>query len=228
MKSILCYGDSNTYGQIPLWKDPEAWEHHRYDENTRWPMVAQRILGNGYRIIEEGLCGRSTVYDMIKQPFCRYCNGLLYLPGILMTHAPLDLVVIMLGTNDLHSVAPPDEKTLGHGIERLVDEVRSLPECGRGVSVPPILLIAPPHFRKALGRTEVYEEFRGERGVLLSRLFAPVYKEIADRKGCFFLDAALYAEPSDADGLHLEAESHIALGKAAAEAIAAVFQEVII
>ena len=68
-KSVLCFGDSNTWGYV----DP-------------------------YHVIEEGLNGRTTVFD---EPFRDGRNARTTLLAVLETHAPLDLLIIMLGTNDL-------------------------------------------------------------------------------------------------------------------------------
>lgn len=57
MKEILCFGDSNTYGLIPGTKN-------RYGRDTRWTgLIEQQLYGKGCRIIEEGLCGRTTVFE---------------------------------------------------------------------------------------------------------------------------------------------------------------------
>ena len=90
-KTILCYGDSNTWGYDPV-------NACRYDRNIRWPGVLQKELGQAYYVKEEGLCGRTTVWD---DPVEGHKNGLKQLTPILHSHCPLDLVVIMLGTNDL-------------------------------------------------------------------------------------------------------------------------------
>ena len=113
MKNILCYGDSNTWGYIPGGKG-------RYEYAVRWTGAAQRLLGDGYRIIEEGLNGRTTVFD---SPFDgSVLNGKSHLMCCLMSHAPLDAVVIMLGTNDLmpHGLGsePRLHNAFAHGNER--------------------------------------------------------------------------------------------------------------
>jgi lysophospholipase L1-like esterase len=206
-KRILLYGDSNTYGTLPLWK-ASPYIYNRYDKDDRWPEILARKLGDGYKILEDGQPGRTTIYNDGTEPFARYCNGIDHLANSLMTNLPLDLVVIMLGTNDLHCLTPPTEETLGIGIERLIDEVRSFPECGYRNIAPPILVVAPPHFKKPKGRIEVFPKFHGEDGIRLSKLFGPVYQEVAKRKGCYFLDSSEYAEPHEADGVHFTKESH--------------------
>jgi len=206
-KRILLYGDSNTYGTLPLWK-ASPYIYNRYDKEDRWTEILSGLLGSGYRILEDGQPGRTTIYQDGTEPFSKYCVGIDHLANSLMTNLPLDLVVIMLGTNDLHSLTPPTEETLGVGIERLIDEVRAFPECGYGNVAPPILVVSPTYIREPKGRLEVFPKFHGEEGVRLSKLFAPVYKEVALRKGCYFLNAADYAEPDEADGVHFTKDSH--------------------
>ncbi|MCI9036249.1 MAG: SGNH/GDSL hydrolase family protein [Oscillospiraceae bacterium] len=220
-KEILCYGDSNTWGCIPRWKDLGV-PSERYDQDTRWTGRLSALLGDGYHIIEEGLGGRTSIYDF---PGESWRNGLPYFQPCLLSHRPLDLVVIMLGTNDLHACLHPSAERLGDGIRTLVDVVRATPKCGRDNTPPPILVIAPAHIKEAQGRKEVYPKLGGEKGEALSRQFAAVYRQAAEDLGCHFLDAARYAQPSDADGLHWMPESHRLLADALAQAIPAIFAE---
>ena len=220
-KEILCYGDSNTWGCIPRWKDLGV-PSERYDQDTRWTGRLSALLGDGYHIIEEGLGGRTSIYDF---PGESWRNGLPYFQPCLLSHRPLVLVVIMLGTNDLHACLHPSAERLGDGIRTLVDVVRATPKCGRDNTPPPILVIAPAHIKEAQGRKEVYPKLGGEKGEALSRQFAAVYRQAAEDLGCHFLDAARYAQPSDADGLHWMPESHRLLADALAQAIPAIFAE---
>ena len=132
-KEILCYGDSNTWGCIPRWKDLGV-PSERYDQDTRWTGRLSALLGDGYHIIEEGLGGRTSIYDF---PGESWRNGLPYFQPCLLSHRPLDLVVIMLGTNALHACFPPSAQRLGDGIRTLVDVVRATPKCGRDNTPPP-------------------------------------------------------------------------------------------
>lgn len=220
-KKILCFGDSNTWGSIPRWKDLGV-PSERYDRETRWPGRLASLLGEDYEVIEEGLGGRTTIYDF---PGENWRNGLPYLEPCLRSHRPLDLVIILLGSNDLHVCLHPTEEHLGDGIRTLVQVVQSLPKCGRNVKVPPILLLSPSHIKEAVpqGRLEVYDFFNREQGTYLSQQFAPVYRQIAEELGCYFLDTALYAQPSDADGLHWMPESHLRVAEAVAEKVREIF-----
>jgi len=222
-KRILCFGDSNTWGVIPRWYDTTV-PSDRYDENTRWPRVMAKLLGEEYHIIEEGLGNRTTIYDFPNDPGK---NGKAYLLPCIQTKRPLDLVIIMLGTNDLHLPEPLKEEDLGKGIRELIELVQENPDCGKGFQTAKILVIAPIEVWPSdpNGRTSVYPRFHSEWATYLSRLFPKVYKEIADEYGCSFLNAALYAVPSPGDGVHMLPEGHIALGKAVAEKVAEIFAE---
>lgn len=214
---ILCFGDSNTWGTIPRWEESEL-PSERYDENTRWTRVAAKLLGPDYHLIEEGLGGRTSIYSLPGEP--ERC-GLPYLLPCILSHRPLDLVVLMLGTNDLRRKPQPDLEHLGDGVRQLIGVIQSTPKCGRGFRPPQILLAAPTAIRPAdpRGRVGVYEKFSGEAGRRLSLAFPQVYRQVAEELGCHFLNAADYACASAADGVHFTAESHVALGGAMAEAI---------
>ncbi len=216
-KEVLCYGDSNTWGCIPRWEESDL-PSERYDAHTRWPRAAAELLGPDYHIIEEGLGGRTTIYDRPDEPGR---NGEAYLLPCLLSHRPLDLVVLMLGTNDLHRGIQPDRTRLGDGIRRLVGMVQSTPKCGRGNRPPRVLLLAPIPICPSApdGRTLVYDKFLGDQGRALSLAFPKVYCQIAGETGCWFLNAADYAQASPADGIHFTLESHPRLGRGVAQAI---------
>ena len=130
MKQILCFGDSNTYGLIPGTKD-------RYDWDTRWSgRIGQRLWEDGCRIVEEGLCGRTTVFD---DPLRDGRRGTELLSVILETHKPVDVVVLMLGTNDCKAAYETTPEKIGVGIERLLDQI------WREREDLPVLLISPIH-----------------------------------------------------------------------------------
>ena len=213
-KNILCFGDSNTWGCIPRWAESTV-PSERYDESIRWPMVLQKDLGPEYKIIEEGLGGRTTIYP---PPAAPWKCGEPYLVPCLFTHRPLDLVIMMLGTNDLQKVHQPPLEKLGDGIRRLVALIRENPNCGRGQAAPRILLLAPTYIQPSSpeGRVLVYPKFNGDVGRRLSLAFPEVYGAIARELGCDFLDASQYAQPSVADGVHFTPEAHMQLGHAVA------------
>ena len=131
-KRILCYGDSNTYGYTP--------SGGRYDEDTRWPMRLQTLLGDDYAVVEEGFSGRTCVYDDPVEG--GYKSGLTYLPPCLMTHNPLDAVIIMLGTNDTKQRFGMTPLTIGESMMQLIRTARlyAMNEAGK----PPRIIIVSP------------------------------------------------------------------------------------
>ena len=214
-KEILCFGDSNTWGSIPRWERLDT-PSERYAPEERWTGRMAEQLGDGYHVIEEGLGGRTTVYDYPGEP---WRNGLPYLQPCLLSHRPLDLVVILLGTNDLYACLRPSPDRLGDGIRTLVQVVRATPKCGRNNMPPPVLIAAPAHIKEGQGRGELYPLLGGEQGETLSHQFAAVYRRAADELKCHYLDASLYAQPSDADGLHWLPDSHQRFGDAMARTV---------
>lgn len=177
-------------------------------------------MGENFHIIEEGLGGRTSIYDRPDEP---WLNGLPYFKPCLLSHRPLDLVIIMLGTNDLLAFIQPDRDQLDQGIRTLIDVVQNTPKCGRNSASPPVLILAPAHIKKGQGRTELYPLFNGYQGEFLSHEFARTYRQAAEEMGCWYMDASLYAYPSDADGLHWDENSHRRLADAVTEKIREIF-----
>jgi lysophospholipase L1-like esterase len=205
MKVILCYGDSNTHGRDPM-------TGGRFERNVRWPGVLRSTIGDGYQVIEEGLNGRTTVWDDPVRGHQKR-NGSKYLLPCLESHAPIDLLIMMLGTNDLKarfSVTPYD---VGQSMGALI-EIARRSGAGRDGGALKILIMAPP----PLGRlTEYAETFSG--GVEKSGHLARHYSEIARQNGCEFLDAGSIIRVSALDGLHFDPDAHAALGKKVAETV---------
>ena len=206
MKTILCYGDSNTWGF-----DPATGQ--RYHRATRWPGVLQASLGSEYEVIAEGMCGRTTVFD---DPVVEGRNGRTYLSPCLASHKPIDLVVIMLGTNDLKYMFGVGAFEVASGAGALVDIVRRS-EAGPDGGSPGVLLVCPAPIA-SLETSQYKEGFREAREK--SRQLAPHFEAIAAEKGCGFLDAGTVIESSPIDGIHLEAAAHRALGQAVSDWIA--------
>lgn len=206
MKTILCFGDSNTFGSDP----DRILPRHPYD--VRWPGRLQKLLGDEYYVIEEGMGGRTTVWDDPLEP--NRC-GLEFLPVALQTHKPLDLVILSLGTNDCKSHFHASARVIGQGMNRLVETVQKF-RYGEGVEVPKILIISPIHMGKDIANS-VFASFDEESGEKAKQI-GPVYKQIADQNGCAFLDAALVAEPGS-DQLHMDGESHRRLAEAVEKAV---------
>ena len=204
MKTILCYGDSNTWGY-------DARSLGRFPMDVRWPGVLRIRLGPEYWVIEEGLNGRTTVWDDPVEG--EWKNGLRYLTPCLESHAPIDLVVMMLGTNDLKarfSVPPSD---IAGGVERLVRTVK-LCSFGPDDHAPQLLLLAPPPVGRLTGFGEMFLGAREK-----SQNLGAHYQQIAKLHGCHFLDTSQVIQSWDVDGIHLSPEDHQKLGDAVAEII---------
>lgn len=203
MRQILCFGDSNTYGLIPGTKN-------RYDWETRWTGILDRKLKDkGYRVVEEGLCGRTTVFE---DPLRNGRRGTAMLPTILETHDPVELVILMLGTNDCKTVYGASPQVIGKGIEILIQQIRKeIPEAK-------ILLVSPIHLGDKVWEDGYDPEFN-ETSVKTSRKLPKIYKEIADREHLSYLAASRYAVPSEADREHLDHEGHRKLATALLEKV---------
>ncbi len=204
MYVVLCYGDSNTYGRDAVTKG-------RLERNVRWPGILQQLLGEDFYVIEEGLNGRTTVWDdPVRGQNKR--NGSLYLLPCLESHSPIDLVILMLGTNDCKArfcVTPYD---VGQSLGYLVEIIQKS-GCGRN-GPPKILILAPPPLGKL---TEYAETFSG--GVEKSRELAKHYKSIAQQYGCAFFDTSTVIQSSRLDGLHIDPEDHEKLAEKLTEQV---------
>lgn len=201
MKTVLCYGDSNTWGA-----DPESGE--RFGPEVRWPGVLARELGDGFCVIEEGLNGRTTVRDDPIEG--AHKNGRTYLRACLESHQPLDGVTVMLGTNDLKGRFAASASDIAQGAATLADEIlRS--GCGPAGGAPAVVLISPPPVGKLTDMAEMFEGAEGKSG-----RFAGHYQRFAEQYGCEFLDAGAFISSSDLDGIHLEKDEHRKLGETVA------------
>ncbi|QND52828.1 SGNH/GDSL hydrolase family protein [Phyllobacterium sp. 628] len=203
MKTVLCYGDSLTWG----YKPDGSGRHALAD---RWPQVLQAELGNGVHVVADGLNGRTTAFDDHLSGFER--NASKTLTTALGTHFPLDLVIIMLGTNDMKTFICGNALGTKRGMQRLIEIVRTAPY-QQSVTPPKILIMSPP----SLGETDG-PEFRlvFEQGIEQSRLLAAFYEDAAKQADCEFFDAGSVAKTSSVDGVHLDANNTRAIGKAVA------------
>ena len=198
MKNILCFGDSNTWGYEPLVAS-------RYPADVRWTGVLQNSLGDGFRVIEEGLNGRTNVTNEKERPIR---SGLDVLPILLESHPPLDLVVIMLGTNDLKHDFDLSAEQIADGARQVC---RSVIDCEYLVDDPPeILLISPTHVELVT----VEEQDLFIDAIDKSRELAEHYQAVAEDLGIHFLDASKIVVKTDRDGVHWDADQHKAFGEA--------------
>ncbi len=213
MTTVLLFGDSNTYGTVPMRDLSDA---RRHPAEVRWPGVLRAALGAGWTVIDEGLPGRTTVHDDPIEGADR--NGLRMLPALMESHRPLDAVVIMLGTNDLKMrfSLPPQDIALG--LARLVEAVRASRLAAH--PDPKILLVAPPPIRAVGCLTEM---FTG--GHEKSRRLAPAIAAMAAMLRTDFLDAGTVAEMSPVEGIHMEVGAHRALGLAVADRLLGLFPD---
>jgi len=200
VKTVLCFGDSITWGF-----DPEGSGRHAFED--RWPSVLASALGEGVTVIAEGLNGRTTGYDDHLADCDR--NGVKNLPTLLHTHQPLDLVVIMLGTNDMKPAIAGTAFAARAGIQRLVGLIRHH-EYSFDYDAPDILIVSPPPLCETAD--PVFSAmFRG--AIEESSMLASLYRDLADDLGCGFFDAGSVARTSPIDGVHLNAEGTRAIGR---------------
>lgn len=213
MKRVLCFGDSNTWGFNPS-------NGERYPEGVRWTSIVQQLLGDEYRVIEEGLNGRTSGYD---DPLNEHLNGKKQLPALLVSHKPLDLVVICLGTNDLKFVdAWYSAQSNGKLVQMVQCADMIYPGRSKIFAKPPkVLLISPILIGEGILVREAYSTVKAR--ALESFKFASEFKAVAIAYGVEFLNAADYAVPSLVDFVHMEADSHQALGNAVADKIKGMF-----
>ena len=196
-RTVLCFGDSNTWG-----RDPHSAA--RLPEASRWPDVLAAELGGSFRVIAEGLNGRTTVWeDPVEEHRC----GKAYLSPCLLTHHPLDLVILMLGTNDLKKRFSVSAFDIGRSIGLLLDMIRSS-GCGPDGGSPEILLMCPPPVERLSEFAEMFEGAR-EKSLKLPHY----YRLHAEQRGCRFFDTAEIIRSSDADGIHFEPEDQVRLGR---------------
>ncbi len=208
MKTVLCFGDSNTHGTPPA---PHLGASGRYDHSTRWPTLMAGHLGPDWHVIEEGHPGRTTVHDDPIEGAHR--NGLTVLPSLLESHKPVDVIIMMLGTNDLKgrfSVNPTD---IALSLERLIGVIRAF-ACGPDGSNPGILLVAPPPIIEAGCLADMFEG-----GAAKSRGLAASIAAAAARANVAFLDAGEHISVSPIDGIHYDQAAHTALAQVMARAV---------
>lgn len=202
-KSILCFGDSNTWGFDPA-------TTNRYRPEVRWPGVMQRELGEAFRVIEEGLNGRTTVWhDPLVPGRC----GREYLVPCLNSHRPLDYVILFLGTNDLKTCFSASVRDIAGGVGVLAKIVGGS-AAGPDGQNPIVLILGPPPLGRLTGYAEAFEG-----GAPKSLNLSASIREIASELNCEFLDTAELIRTSDIDGVHFEPAAHSVLGCAVARRI---------
>ncbi len=201
MKSILAFGDSLTWGV-------NTANDLRHEFENRWPNVLAAGLNNETRVYEEGMNGRTTVFPDPTNTADR--NGAVALPILLTTHQPLDLVIIMLGTNDIKYANRCTAFDASMGMERLIKLVKHH-DFSRGYATPQVLVVSPPALVKT--RDEWFNELWGH-AIAESKRFKIHYARVAAEQGVHFFDAGTVAVGDERDGGHLDAANTIAIGTA--------------
>ena len=219
MKRILCYGDSNTWGYDPAHNDVATGMPARYNEHTRWPGVMRDILGSDYFVWEAGLGGRTTVFD---DPLMPTRNGVKAFEMILQTCDPVDCIVFALGTNDTKDMFQASSLVIYRGMERLLNVCKATLMQSRSPNAK--IILSCPLKPVADGAGEFwygFSELSTEKGEQLRQR----YKLLAQQQNCFYIDFNDFAQPSSADGVHMEAVGHKCVGEAMAKLVRAVLKD---
>jgi lysophospholipase L1-like esterase len=210
-RTVLLFGDSNTHGTKPM---PDLAGAGRFDREERWAGRLAKLLPD-WEVITEGHPGRTAVHDDPVEGEHR--NGLRVLPALLESHKPIDVVVVMLGTNDLKPRFSVNAGDIAHSLERLVRMIRAS-DCGPNGTAPQVLLVAPPPILEVGCLAGMFEG-----GAAKSQRLAAEVEAAAKRVGVPFLDAGQVVKVSPIDGIHYDAEANPALAEAFAAAIRAHF-----
>jgi lysophospholipase L1-like esterase len=202
--TILCYGDSNTWGYIPT--NDRNSPAQRYSRKERWTGLLQNLLGENYYVVEEGLNSRTTNLDYQIPPDR---NGKTYLPPCLYSHAPIDLVILALGGNDLKKYFNRTAEQIRDGLRELIEIIQSSAYGNDMQSPPKILIISPPKM------LSIIEQFTDDDGIKIfegalkkAETLVTLYCELAKEKNCYFLDISKSITPSSIDGMHFDVSAH--------------------
>ncbi|MDL2327881.1 GDSL-type esterase/lipase family protein [Ruminococcaceae bacterium OttesenSCG-928-A11] len=202
MKTILCFGDSNTHGFRP-------GIGGRFDRTQRWPGALAHLLGDGFHVVEEGLSGRTTAFeDPVTEGLC----GLALITPLMASHAPVDTLVVMLGTNDTKARFGAEPTIIARGMQRLLEKALYT---GAWAGKPDILLVSPAPIDPGFDALD--DGDFGPGAIEKSMALAKAYAALAQTLGIRFFDAGTVVKASPVDGVHLSADSHRALAVALAE-----------
>ena len=205
---VLCFGDSLTWGYNPV-------DQTRFPEDVRWPGVLQDRLGDDYTVIEEGQTSRTI---NCNDPAEGEKNGLQYVIPCIESHAPFDLLIIMLGTNDLKQKFSLCSLNIMGEMRVFLEKVRSYIHFKLNDQVK-ILLIAPPHLGNNIENSWMGEVFDLHNGVRKSKELAHLYQMLAELHGIEFLDASEFVKVSDIDSVHMDEENQIKFGEVVSEVV---------
>ena len=200
---ILCFGDSLIWGYVPF-------KRIRIDDDKRWTGALQNLLGEDYKVIEEGQNGRTIATD---DPAEGEKNGLNYIIPCIESQSPLDLMILMLGGNDLKRKFSYCAMDIAGEMQIFLEKVQAYNRFRMNEHMK-ILLIAPPVMVRDAADSWLADCFHFENAAKVSSELPSWYKQLADMYDCYFMDASLYAEVSKADGVHFDEENHGKLAKA--------------
>lgn len=195
IKTIVCYGDSNTWGKVPR-------KNERYPRDVRWPGALQNLLGNKFEVISEGLCGRTFIAVDPEKP---HRSGMGSLQSILESASPIDLLIIMLGTNDIKTTYNLTPEEIADHLQQTIKFSRKVNEDD---AVPKILVVCPSPVITP-GTNDL--DSRMIPGPKAFKSLPGLFKDVAQKLNCGFINAGDYVSSSEVDGYHLDSESHIKL-----------------
>jgi lysophospholipase L1-like esterase len=193
-KTILCYGDSNTWGAIPK-------SIFRHPRSVRWPAVLQNLLGDDYEVISEGRCGRVFASDNAAPEK----NSSMYILPCILSHQPLDWMIIMLGTNDVKDPYNLSPESIAENLRETISIIKKA-DVGRDDNLQ-ILVVCPPEI--IVSKEGLDPRFK--EGIEKFKKLPALYKKVATETGSHFLNAGDFVQSSMTDGFHLDAEAHIKL-----------------
>lgn len=207
-KNILVFGDSNTWGYNPHNKNPFA-PYERWGECIRWTNVMQNLLGSAYYVMADGLCGRTA---SAKDDIEDYTCGKEQIIPSMRSHSPLDLLIIMLGSNDLKARYGYTAFDVANSVGMVVEKALQAPDAFRN-SKPSILLLCPPPLEN-LDRSFFAFEFSGSEQK--SKDMAQFFEIMAAKYRVHYMNTGDFVRFSDVDGLHFESDQHLNLAEAVA------------
>ncbi len=213
-RTILCFGDSNTHGSCAM-RTPDDRRRHAFA--LRWPNVMAAALGAAWEVVSEGHPGRTAVFDDPIEG--SHKNGQAALPVLLESHRPLDLVIVMLGTNDLKARFDQSAHDIALGLRRIVRDILGS-DSGPEGRAPQVLLAAPARARECGVLTETFAGATAKAAALPAYLAA-----VAAREAVPFADMSPVADVDPVDGVHLSVAAHAAIGAAMAEAVLQIFED---
>ena len=202
-KRILIYGDSNTHGF-------RVDNGLRFGADVRWTGLCQHLLGDDYEILEEGLNGRTTCHDECGMEFR---NGLAYIEPCIRTHLPLDMVCVMLGSNDLKRDFQQDAQSIAANAAEVLEKARWVINSKYPDNTCQYVLISPPEIEPDMLCGPFAWDFEGLKTVETSKAFASAFEQQANLHDFLFFDAAKHTKPCKIDGLHLDESGHRSLAE---------------